>query len=138
MIELTALNGSIFESEPGDDDVDINAKTVRSPSLAIIRAISTTSNGIEVLADNIVLDGGDRVFLNPQNPPGTPDPIVTFGPNPSGLAILGGQTVGGADIHLYKQAITVLDPYNAIQLFILSDPSFQEAGELILSYEGME
>lgn len=102
------------------------------------QSIGTPTNALEILASNIVLDGGDRIFLDPQNPPGTPDPIVNFGPNPPAIAIMAGQVVGGADIHLYKQAITALDPYNAIQLFILSDPSFPQAGELILSHEGIE
>ena len=138
VIELTAIEGSILETEPGDAGPDLHAETVKLTVTGANQSIGTTTNGIEIIADSIVLDGGDRIFLNPQNPPGTPAPAVTFGPNPPGLAILNAQVAGGADIHLYKQAITVLDPYRDIQLFIGSNLSFPEAGELILSYEGLE
>ncbi|MFT5130729.1 MAG: hypothetical protein ACI8W8_004360, partial [Rhodothermales bacterium] len=137
VIDLTALNGSIIETEPGDAGSDLEADTVELTVTGPNASIGSSTNAIEIIANNIVLDGGNRVFLEPQNAPGPP-PILSFGPTPPSIAILGGQVAGGADIHLYKQAITVLDPYNDIQLFIVSDPSFPSTGELILSFEGME
>jgi hypothetical protein len=139
VITLTALNGSILETEPGDDATDLHAETVNLTVTGENQSIGTPTNGLEILADNIVLDGGERIFLEPKNPNATPPPPnVSFGPNPAVIAVLGDQVLGGAAIHLYKQAITVLDPYSAIQLFILSDPSFPQTGELILAPEGLK
>ncbi len=131
-ISLTALEGSILETEPGDPAVDIWTHLLDLMVTGTGNFIGAPTNPIEIRAVGLEATGGLRNSLS------DPHRELRFvsAPRPPGdLIIVDGQVLGGGRIRSYSQALAVLRPYELIERFLSATPEPQVTGELILGPE---
>ena len=131
-INLTALGGSILETEPGDPDIDIWTHLVELTVTGVDSVIGAKLNPIEIRAPWLKTTGGRRSSISD---PEDELELVTTGLPPTSLIIVDGQVIGGGRIRSYTQALAVLRPYELVERFLSATPVVPVAGELILPPE---
>ncbi len=130
VVDLEQRSGSILEALPGDTGIDIFADTIILTVYGDNNSTGTKENPIEISANSITTKGGGRTFV--VGPDGNLM-VVRAGDDSTGLILVNGRVVGGADIRLYTQAIAALRPYELLKRFLPSVIDFPDAGELILA-----
>ena len=131
-ISLTALGGSILETEPGDPDVDIWTHMLGLTVTGANSVIGANMNPIEIRAAGLETTGGTRSSL------GDPHEELRFvnpNPVPTDLMVVNGHVIGGGRIRAYSQALAVLRPYELIERLLAATSKLPIAGELILAPE---
>ena len=133
-INLTALNGSILETEPGDVDIDIWTEFLALTVTGENSVIGAPLNPIEIRAANFNPAGGSRVVVT--DPDGELEVLWTLPNAPPDIIVVNGKVVGGGRIEAYCQARAVLRPYEFIKRFLGSSVDAPRTGELILPPAG--